>query len=121
MTAENQNFEMNQGEYKKLIVEQTNDDDSSGKLDISGFNDLIWILKAGRGDKTVVEKKESESTDVTVTDPSVGAYEVIVRPTDTESVHIVGNEMRIYHKVRLLDNSGRPSDLVEGTVTLKAT
>jgi len=121
MTAENQNFEMNQGEYKKLTVEQTNDDDSGSELDISGFNDLIWTLKIGRGDETVAEKKESKSTDVTVTNASVGAYEVIVRPTDTESVQIVGDKVNLYHKVRLLDNSDRPSDLMEGTVTLKAT
>jgi hypothetical protein len=117
MTATEQNLSMNEGETKKIVVTQTDDEDSGGDLNISGFNELTWVLKTRQGGEVIVEKTESGSSDVTVTDASVGAYEITIQPTDTEGI-LNRPEDTFFHKVRLEDSGGNISDLLQGTVRI---
>lgn len=118
MTAKEQDFDMNEGESKKIVVDQTDNEDDGGDLDISDFNELTWYLKKDEGGPTVVEKTESGSADVVVTDALVGAYEVTIQPTDTEGI-IQLQEEEFFHKVRLEDKDGNASDLLQGTITVE--
>lgn len=119
MTAKEQNFTMNAGETKKISVDQTEDEDEGGDLNIEGYRELKWILSRNKGGQTEVEKTVSDSSDFTVTDATVGAYEIIVTPSDTEDLS--GYTDEFYHRVRLTDSSGQKSDLLEGTITIEET
>jgi hypothetical protein len=117
MTAKDQNFTMNEGETKKLDIDETIDEDNGGTLNIGGYNSLIWQLHPYRGGDVLVEKDTSDG--ITVTDSSVGAYEVTIDSADTDGL-LYDDSATFYHHVRLTDGSGNTSDLLEGTVTINA-
>lgn len=116
MTAKKQNIDMNEGETKKIVVSQTIDEDEGGTVDITGYQSLTWTLQHDKSGETVVEKS-AEDGSITVTDPSVGAYEVTIESEDTTD-EIVVAEQDFYHRVRLVDIDGNTSDLLEGTITV---
>lgn len=117
MTA-TENFEMNEGVSKVLSADDTTDEDSGGTLDMSGYSSLTWYLKTERGGDILVEKSESGSSDVTVTDETIGAYEIRIAPSDTDGITTKAEDV-FFHKVRLVDSSGETTDLVEGHVTIR--
>lgn len=118
MTAKEQDLEMNVGETKKIIVENTEDEDGDGYLKITGRQELKWQMLHYKGGPTVVEKTESDPG-LTVTDETIGAYEVNIEPEDTENV-FKGDKDEFYHRVRITDSDGDVSDLLEGEITVHA-
>lgn len=117
MTATNQNFTMNEGETKKLDIDETTDEDNGGTLPIGGYNSLVWQLQPYRGGEVLIEKDTTSG--ITVTDASVGAYEVTIDPADTDGL-VYDDSATFFHHVRYTDGSGNTSDLLEGTVTINA-
>lgn len=120
MTAQNQDFTMNEGETKRIDVDSTTDADTGNILDITGFQELFWVLKPYEGGEVLVKKTEANSSDVTVTDATAGAYEIVIQPSDTAGLASQDGVAMYYHKVRLTDSAGRTSDLLEGTIAIEA-
>lgn len=123
MTAKRQDFEMNESESKLIDVPQTDDAETGGDLDISGHQELLWEFKENKtSDDALVTKTASGSADFEVTDSSVGAYEILINPEDTEGLpqlDVAGRPSHeYYHRVRLTDANGRESDLLEGHITV---
>lgn len=117
MTATEQNLEMNYGESKKIVVDETVDDDGE-IVPLDAAQKLEWVAKDFRGGSEFASKEESSSPDVNFTDASVGAYEILVDSDELLSSETKVEE-EVYHRVRVTDADGEPSDLLEGTITIK--
>lgn len=118
MTAKKQDFEMNQGENKRIVADETINEDDGTQFNFGAYQELRWRLYDYQGGPLLVEKLDSETTDVTVTDQTIGAYYVKINPIDTNSLEIVGMKEKFFYRVRLTDENGETHDLMEGTITI---
>lgn len=118
MTARQQNFMMNRGESKRIVADETINESDGTQFPFGAYQELIWTLYDFRAGPILVQKKDSETQDVTVTDASVGAYNIKINPADTDNVDIVGDKEDFFHRVRLIDENGDEHDLMEGVITI---
>lgn len=119
MTAIEQSFEMARGETKRIVAEETINEDTGSQEDISTRQDLVWRLYDYEGaESTLVEKKESGSTEVSVTDETIGAYEIDIVGSDTDSLIIPREHEHYHHRVFLVDSSGEEHLLMKGQITV---
>jgi len=104
---------MNEGESKLLVAEDTDDEDAGGTLGVSGYNAIKWVLKHHKGGPTIVER------DVTVTNESIGAYEVEMEPSDTEG-EVYGASEVLYYKIVYKPDADTSMPLARGDITVEA-
>lgn len=83
MTAENQDFEVWQGDDKILRITVT-DPEAGGVKDLTGVQDIEWALVDGDGAK-LIEKELSGDIEVAA-DPTTGEFTVPLFSAETQSL-----------------------------------
>jgi hypothetical protein len=106
-----QNFEIFSGDTKIIVVDVV--EGSGNPINLAGASLLEWVLKRAPGAKLPLIRKVIDSG-ITVTDASVGRFEIFLDAQDTEKL---GGTY--YHECDLIDALGNRSTIFYGYVVIK--
>lgn len=109
MTAKGQNFEMFQGDTKRLRVSVVDDDNVAFPLTNCAINYVIFKQTS----KQVVITKTTGGGGITVEDESGGIIVILLEPEDTEN--LLGS---FSHEGELTDGTGTISTIFVGSVKI---
>lgn len=127
MAAKNQNFEMDAGETKNLIVEVDElkrdangnvvlDDNGEAQqviTDLTGAQNITWILRKDETDTTNLLTKSTGNGGISISNPTAGEFIVHLLPVDTQSY-----KYNYFHKAILTDAQGNVSTTTKGTIRI---
>lgn len=108
MTAKGQNFEMFQGDTKRLRISIVDDDDVAVPLTNCSIN---WVLYKQTSKQIVITKTTSDG--ITVEDESGGIIVILLEPEDTEN--LLG---QFTQEGELTDGTGTISTIFIGSVKI---
>lgn len=112
-----QNETMKSGDAKTIRVTVTDDDNSGVPLDLSGMTIRWWASRknsSGVFSSTAIIQKDTVGGGITVPDAAGGVFEVSLDPADTEDI----GDAELFHEAQLTD-SGSPSTIMDGTLTIQ--
>ncbi len=109
-TAPEFNFEMHQGDTKRLLVSIKDPDGAAISL-VGAQSIKWWVARKVTSTTRLLEK--AVSTGVTVTDAAGGLVTIELAPDDTK---LVSGDY--YHELEVIDAAGDIGTVLRGTITI---
>ncbi len=108
-----QDFELFKGNSKDLPIIVC--DKAGARVDITGAAIRWWAAERESSGTVVIQKDIGSPGGIVVTDAVQGEFTITVDPADTKNL----TGKFLYHEAEVLDNTGRPTTVMFGIITLR--
>lgn len=115
MPAQNQDFELPQGDDRTIPVTVTNED-TGALLNLSGMTIRWWFALYQSGEAIVKKGNGAGETGLAITDAGAGVFTITLDSADTE-----GLSGYFYHEAEITDVAGKKRTILTGQIHVKST